>query len=515
MALLYDPDVVLQAFETVENKTDPKALDMFIKKYFSPPGSELKECQPVDWVPRPKSFLKIADEHFRLWAYFVHGKWKKLCREVTDQVKTEPNRFTFISVPHPFIIPGGRFREFYYWDTYWILKGLLASEMYETARNMILNFATIIDQFGFVPNGGRIYYKNRSQPPLLTMSVWDYYQATKDKAVLVNMLPRLEKELQFWYKNRGFVYKDENGKTLQLHQYRVDTDLPRAESYTEDLASASLEFTEAGKKRIWSDIVSACESGIDFGTRWFRRDGDLNKTVRSIRTRRIVPVDLQAILCGSEAVLSRLYNVLGDQTMAEVHQKKYQRMKEDLHDAFWDPIDKMWYDIDLDERDGRGAKSPTFYPSNLAPLYFDCVLNDKKKVGQQIAKYLEENGISSMPYGIPSSMHASDEQWDRPNGWAPHNHMVIEGLRKSGDIFAQQIAFKVAQNWIDGVWFVFFQYAGKMFEKYRVEGHYGIGGGGEYTVQEGFGWTNGVILDLLMTYGEELKREGPYPNYAM
>ncbi|KRY41141.1 N-acetyltransferase 10 [Trichinella spiralis] len=515
MALLYDPDVVLQAFETVENKTDPKALDMFIKKYFSPPGSELKECQPVDWVPRPKSFLKIADEHFRLWAYFVHGKWKKLCREVTDQVKTEPNRFTFISVPHPFIIPGGRFREFYYWDTYWILKGLLASEMYETARNMILNFATIIDQFGFVPNGGRIYYKNRSQPPLLTMSVWDYYQATKDKAVLVNMLPRLEKELQFWYKNRGFVYKDENGKTLQLHQYRVDTDLPRAESYTEDLASASLEFTEAGKRRIWSDIVSACESGIDFGTRWFRRDGDLNKTVRSIRTRRIVPVDLQAILCGSEAVLSRLYNVLGDQTMAEVHQKKYQRMKEDLHDAFWDPIDKMWYDIDLDERDGRGAKSPTFYPSNLAPLYFDCVLNDKKKVGQQIAKYLEENGISSMPYGIPSSMHASDEQWDRPNGWAPHNHMVIEGLRKSGDIFAQQIAFKVAQNWIDGVWFVFFQYAGKMFEKYRVEGHYGIGGGGEYTVQEGFGWTNGVILDLLMTYGEELKREGPYPNYAI
>ncbi|KRX58814.1 N-acetyltransferase 10, partial [Trichinella sp. T9] len=515
MALLYDPDVVLQAFDTVENKTDPKALDMFIKKYFSPPGSELKECQPVDWVPRPKSFLKIADEHFRLWAYFVHGKWKKLCREVTDQVKTEPNRFTFISVPHPFIIPGGRFREFYYWDTYWILKGLLASEMYETARNMILNFATIIDQFGFVPNGGRIYYKNRSQPPLLTMSVWDYYQATKDKAVLVNMLPRLEKELQFWYKNRGFVYKDENGKTLQLHQYRVDTDLPRAESYTEDLASASLEFTEAGKKRIWSDIVSACESGIDFGTRWFRRDGDLNKTVRSIRTRRIVPVDLQAILCGSEAVLSRLYNVLGDQTMAEVHQKKYQRMKEDLHDAFWDPIDKMWYDIDLDERDGRGAKSPTFYPSNLAPLYFDCVLNDKKKVGQQIAKYLEENGISSMPYGIPSSMHASDEQWDRPNGWAPHNHMVIEGLRKSGDIFAQQIAFKVAQNWIDGVWFVFFQYAGKMFEKYRVEGHYGIGGGGEYTVQEGFGWTNGVILDLLMTYGEELKREGPYPNYAI
>ncbi|OUC44428.1 alpha,alpha-trehalase [Trichinella nativa] len=163
--------------------------------------------------------------------------------QVTDQVKTEPNRFTFISVPHPFIIPGGRFREFYYWDTYWILKGLLASEMYETARNMILNFAKIIDQFGFVPNGGRIYYKNRSQPPLLTMSVWDYYQATKDKAVLVNMLPRLEKELQFWYKNRGFVYKDENGKTLQLHQYRVDTDLPRAESYTEDLASASLEFT--------------------------------------------------------------------------------------------------------------------------------------------------------------------------------------------------------------------------------------------------------------------------------
>lgn len=77
-------------------------------------------------------------------------------------------RYSIIRRSLPFIIPGGRFRESYYWDSYWIVLGLLACDMEVTAQGLVRNLLDDVSTYGFVPNGGRIYYLNRSQPPLLS-----------------------------------------------------------------------------------------------------------------------------------------------------------------------------------------------------------------------------------------------------------------------------------------------------------------------------------------------------------
>lgn len=73
------------------------------------------------------------------------------------------------------VVPGGRFRESYYWDSYFTILGLLSCNMPNTTRNVIDNLLDDVANFGFVPNGGRIYYLDRSQPPLLSDMVVKYY----------------------------------------------------------------------------------------------------------------------------------------------------------------------------------------------------------------------------------------------------------------------------------------------------------------------------------------------------
>merc|ERR1719469_1515396 len=100
------------------------------------------------------------------------------------------------------VVPGGRFRETYYWDSYWIVRGLLVSGMFSTARHLVENLLDDVRNFGFVPNGGRIYYLDRSQPPLLTEMVLAVLDASPDDAAraawLSEVLPVLMMEYEFW-----------------------------------------------------------------------------------------------------------------------------------------------------------------------------------------------------------------------------------------------------------------------------------------------------------------------------
>uniref|UniRef100_A0A183ENV1 Trehalase n=1 Tax=Gongylonema pulchrum TaxID=637853 RepID=A0A183ENV1_9BILA len=123
-----------------------------------------------------------------------------------------------IRVQHAFIVPGGRFIEYYYWDAYWIIKGLLISGLLENAWMMIDNFA----QFGFVPNGGRIYYLRRSQPPFLIPMAYEYFEATKNRSFIKEK-----------YEFRSIVV---NNHTVYV--YRTRSNVPRPESYGIDILNS-------------------------------------------------------------------------------------------------------------------------------------------------------------------------------------------------------------------------------------------------------------------------------------
>ncbi|KIH47622.1 alpha,alpha-trehalase, partial [Ancylostoma duodenale] len=228
---------------------------------------------------------------------------------ISDNVRVRPERYSIIPVPNPFVVPGGRFREIYYWDSFFIIKGLLASRMYVTVRGMIENMQYLIEEFGFVPNGNRIYYLNRSQPPLLTWCVHAYYMATNDLVFVEKLLPTLRKEMAFFQTNRSIIMEGWPGP---LYRYYVVVDSPRPESYREDIESAAHLHEEADKLKVWGDIAAAAESGRDFSSRWFSQTGPMAGKLEGTRTSEIVPVDLNAIICGNLLLMGDLYDAIGD-----------------------------------------------------------------------------------------------------------------------------------------------------------------------------------------------------------
>uniref|UniRef100_A0A915HQV2 Trehalase n=1 Tax=Romanomermis culicivorax TaxID=13658 RepID=A0A915HQV2_ROMCU len=420
------------------------------------------------------------------------------------EVFLNPDRYSLLYVAHPFIVPGGRFREFYYWDSYWIMKGLLYSEMYSTAKGIMRNFADLIQsgstRFGFVPNGGRVYYLLRSQPPLLTLMVYDFYLETGDIDFVCEMLPALIDEYTFWKSQRSTMFQD---STL-LYQYKVDMKMPRPESYREDVEVARNLTSEEDRYKMWSNIASAAETGWDFSSRWFSHEGVLANRLASIRTQHISPVDLNAFMCLNALLLTKLLEIEGyhsrDQQMKFLsHYEDLKAMVELLH---WNESAGVWFDYDLERR----THIDTYYVSNALPLFTRCYDNDTKP--RRVYEYMRRVGAFDTSKGIPTSFIESAQQWDSSNVWPPMVHMLIIGFRTSNDQSLVEFARLLAEQWLRSSYNAF-EVSKNMFEKYNsASGGLG-GGGGEYDVQTGFGWTNGVILDLLAKYGHVASYKEP------
>ncbi|XP_030264648.1 trehalase [Sparus aurata] len=501
MKLRETPDVVLSAFRNLSQEhpnatVPPGKLQEFLSLYFEAPGTEFESWTPPDWHDKPKFLEGIADQELRNWAEKIHHLWKSLGRKIRASVKDHPELYSQIYTPHPVVVPGGRFRELYYWDSYWVINGLLLSEMTDTAYGMIQNFLYLVNRYGFVPNGGRIYYERRSQPPFLTLMVESYYQATKDKDFLRSALPGLEQEYRFWMQNRSVAVR--LNETLHvLNRYDVQVGLPRPESYTDDLELAE-GLTDDRKEQLWMDLKAGAESGWDFTSRWYiDGDGHNNGTLRDTRTSQILPADLNALLCLSEKTLASFHRILGDGDSAARYDQAAARRLQAIESVLWDAERGAWFDYNLVTQ----SKHFEFYPSNLAPVWAQCY--SRPEMGEKAVQYLKKSGALQFPNGVPTSLTDSGQQWDYPNAWPPLQHMLISGLSKLPSEDAKQLALDLAQRWIRTNWLAYGKYEA-MFEKYDVNGDGKPGGGGEYEVQLGFGWTNGVALQLLDQYGATL-----------
>ncbi|KRX61025.1 Trehalase [Trichinella sp. T9] len=499
MALKKDPITTLQNFISLGDRVKDKAvLRAFVDEHFDPPGTELETCFPEDWKPSPKSFNVIKDYEFRRWAVALNRIWKELCRRVKSKVFEHQELYSLLYVPNPFIIPGGRFREFYYWDTFWIAKGLIASEMFTTLKGMIRNLGYMVENHGFVPNGGRVYYLFRSQPPLLIPMVYDYYLATGDIDFLQEMLPLLEQEYSFWLLHRGMTFGDDSNNYMKLFQYKAEMKMPRPESYREDLELVQNLTDDHAREFVWAQIVSGAETGWDFSSRWFSHTGPEAFTLRSIRTWSIIPVDLNAFMCMNTKLLANLYEMAGNVTKVLLYQARFEQAKAAMKQIHWNEQDGIWYDYDLETK----RHVDVYYISNVLPLYAKCY--DDEDVPSRVYNYLKTVGALNSTRGVPTSFIQSDQQWDSANAWPPMVHMLLEGLRTSGDPEIIEVAKELAIQWLRSSYDAFLK-TNSMFEKYNVSstaGEMPFGSGGEYEVQTGFGWTNGVILDLLVKYGD-------------
>ncbi|KAK9668429.1 hypothetical protein RND81_13G060200 [Saponaria officinalis] len=495
--------VTEKAFAKLSRNVSAEEFGGFVEKYFNGAGIDLVYVEPVDFVSEPHGFLpKVKNDEVRAWALQVHALWKNLSRKVSEEVKKEPELHTLLPLPEPCVIPGSRFREVYYWDSYWVIRGLLASKMHETAKAIVTNLIYFVEKYGFVLNGARSYYTNRSQPPLLSSMVFEIYKRTDDMSLVKRSLPALIKEHEFW--NSGIhkvTIHDSKGGSYNLSRYYAMWNKPRPESYTTDKETASKLSNEADKEILYREVASTAESGWDFSTRWMRNTSDLT----TLTTTNIVPVDLNAYILKMELDIAFLAKVAGETAVAEKFTEASQSREKALTSIFWNENLSQWLDCWVnhsaackgDQTKEAWHQNENVFASNFIPLWIKPF--DSAHMAEKVMKSLKASGLVHAA-GIATSLTNSGQQWDYPNGWAPMQHLIIEGLAKSGSKEAWLMAEDLAVRWIRTN-YASYKNTGEMHEKYDVEKCGEYGGGGEYIPQTGFGWTNGVVLALLEEFG--------------
>ncbi|XP_017960975.1 trehalase isoform X1 [Drosophila navojoa] len=500
MKLKASPEKTMELFEAFMASTNNAPTNDQIRKFvddnFGAKGTELEVWTPTDWVEHPAFLDLVNDPDLKQWGVDLNNIWKELGRKMKDDVHKNPEYYSIIPVPNPVIVPGGRFIEFYYWDSYWIIRGLLYSEMRDTARGMIENFMSIVQRIGFIPNGGRVYYGGRSQPPLLAGMVKSYVDFTKDDRFAINALDVLEHEFEYFINNHSVQAKGYN-----LAVYRDSSKGPRPESYSEDIETAATFNTDEDKENHYSELKSAAESGMDFSSRWYINEKGTNVGNLSVtKTRSIVPVDLNSFLYWNAKIIAEFHAKAGNVDKMTEYETKAQKIKEAIQAVLWNEEAGCWLDYDLINEKPRDY----FVTSNLAPLWVKAYnISDTDKISESVLNYIEKNKLDTFPGGIPNSLYQTGEQWDFPNVWAPMQYIIIEGLDNLGTPDAKQLSKRWGHRWVKSN-FAAYRDSRAMFEKYDAEKFGGHGGGGEYGVQKGFGWTNGVIIEWLAKYGHEI-----------
>ena len=407
---------------------------------------------------------KTAAEH-------VTSLWPVLTRKADKASELS----TLIPLPRDYIVPGGRFREVYYWDSYFTMLGLVEDGEFEMIENILDNFAHLINTIGHIPNGNRVYYQTRSQPPFFSQMV-KLLADEKGKEVYQKYADALKKEYQFWMNRSGEGVAFEHTVQTEmgiLNRYYDKGDNPRQESYIEDY---ELVQENKGGEKMYRDLRSGAESGWDYSSRWFA-DG---QNMGTIETTDILPLDLNALLYGLEEILVDLETANSE--FAKTLQASMANRKNFIS-TLCKSEDGSFEDYNWVTKSKCGKKSLAM----MYPLYFKMVNQEE---ADKMADYIEASFLR--PGGVVSTLYNTGQQWDAPNGWAPLQWMTVIGLDNYGH---KELARTIATRWVELNEKVY-KSTGKFVEKYNVEDLSLEAGGGEYPVQDGFGWSNGVYLGL-------------------
>ncbi len=409
---------------------------------------------------------------------------------LTRQPDSKETNSSLIPLPYPYIVPGGRFGEIYYWDSYFTMLGLKASKQDDMMENMVNNFAYLIGELGFIPNGNRTYFSGRSQPPFFAVVV-KLLAKVKGTEMITKYLPQMVEEHYFWME--GYQNLSENNKEHRrvvwleeeviLNRHYDDRSTPRPESYKEDVHLS--QTTERPSEELFRDLRAACESGWDFSSRWLTD----SQKLETIETTKIIPVDLNALLYYLELTIAQAYNIQGNKSQYDVYTEYAQRRREALYKYCWDDEGGFFTDYNFIKK----SLTKRYCLAGMYPLFFRIANYEQ---AQKVALKIRKDFLK--PGGVTTTLVNSGQQWDAPNGWAPLQWITIQGLRNYDEF---RLAEKIRSNWINNNLRVYKNTA-KMVEKYNVENLSLEAGGGEYPVQDGFGWSNGVLLRLLAEESE-------------
>lgn len=398
----------------------------------------------------------FGDSDYSAARAYIAEYWDKLQRFHPRDVDS------LVGLPNPYLVPASEeghefdFDELYYWDSYFMVQGMLDDEHKELVLGILDNLELLFERFGSIPNASRLYLTGRSQPPLLTSFIFDIYHAyDMDTA---------------WLKQHMAIAKQEYAEvwmgTAKPHWRQVREGLSRYYDINmlHDLAEA--------------------ESGWDMTPRFNRKA--LN----------YLPVDLNSLLYKYEIHFAETADILGDMAEAENWREAARRRKQTMDRLMWDKSRGLYYDYNY----ARGKRGSISSLAGLYPLWAGMV--DDKRAATMVEamkrRFEEKGGLATTdasPLG-QYSIGGTPTQWAWPNGWAPLHFIVIRGLEQYG---YHEDAKRIATKWLrtNLSWF---NAHGVFLEKYNVVNPEKPPLKGVYPSQTGFGWTNAVFERLCQDY---------------
>lgn len=372
---------------------------------------------------------------------------------------------SLVGLPKPYLVPAYEqshsfdFNELYYWDSYFMVQGILDKDHKELVMGILDDLISLFERYHVIPNASRTYLTGHSQPPMLSSFIWDVYDAYKlDKKWLQKkMAVAIQEYHTVWMgtkkPNERLVYKG-------LSRYY---DI----NHIDDLAEA--------------------ESGWDMNPRFNRRA--LN----------YLPIDLNSLLYKYEADFARAAELLGDRQAAKAWRLAMAKRNDTVNELMWDKGSHLYYDYNYTkQKRGRIASLAGFYP-----LWSGMASDDQaKKLVRSLGRFEYKGGLSTtdspafnrfMPYSLAM-------QWAYPNGWAPLHFITVKGLQRYGyHEEARRIAMKWVKTNLD--WFTKHHV---FLEKYNVVQPKQPPARGLYPSQTGFGWTNAVFERFCQDFIDKL-----------
>jgi alpha,alpha-trehalase len=351
-----------------------------------------------------------------------------------------------IGLPYKFVAPNAElFRnDQFYWDSYFSILGLIPAKKVALAKGMVDNLLGLYRRFNIIPMRNKLFNLGISQPPFLTSMILEVFGETKDEGWLLEAALVAEQELKnYWV--------------------------------------AEPHLTESGLSRycdhFWTHTTAEHESGWDMTSRFAERCLDY------------LPVDLNSLLYKYETDLAKIFGILGKKDKARKCAAAAEIRKQKINELMWNESKGFFFDYNHNTK-----SQSTFYSlAGFYPLWAGLVSKEQaEKMRKAVKKFEFEGGLANTQSGGLSKFY---KQWDYPNGWAPQQFIVVDGLLKYG--FAAD-AERIAVKWLDMNKKVFLE-TGKFWEKYNVVEN-SLGKTGRYPMQSGFGWTNAVFVRLLSMF---------------
>jgi alpha,alpha-trehalase len=371
-------------------------------------------------------------------------------------IRSNPSdKETLIGLPRPYLVPAdgggtGMFQEMYYWDSFFMSLGVVGTPHEHLIEDIAENFAHLIERFGLIPNGSRYYFTSRSQPPFFTQQI---------KLALKVKQARGDADTLAWLTRMAALAEREHDAVWmgdrQPHHRQVHRGLSRYFDIN------------------YLDILASCESGWDHSTRcderWLSH----------------LPVDLNSILYLVEHDLADFAEQLNKPDRAAHWRATAEQRAATMRELMWDEREGFFFDYNW--REGRVNPHPSL--AGFYPLWAGLATQDQaeESVERWLLKFLQ-------PGGLVTTLHAAaGKQWAWPNGWAPLQWIVTEGLDRYG--FADE-AREARTRWCETCAAVF-ERTGAFWEKYDVIApNAAHTEDGLYGMVKGFGWSNGVFADF-------------------